>query len=528
MLNMRLNGVLILVCGSASAALADPPVGYYNSITGTDGATLSTQLGSLLNNAITRSYGDARDWLQDIEEDPNNPNNIILVYNDASVVSTWDSGATWNREHTWPRSLGVGDNGSDYSDLHQLHPCNPSINSSRGNKQFGSLPGQWDPNLFGGDYRGRMARMAFYMKTRYTYLNIPTLGSQSLFIDWHVQNMPGDIENLRNDEVYIAQQNRNAFADRPEWVWAIFGTGPSDAQIVIAGETPSAGATTQTIDLGTVIGDISSLPPVSVDLDKTGSAPTTYSVVTTGDLLPVSSYQFGLERNSRSTSHQVALTGAGFGPYSGTVTINNTEVTSAAAGQGSADGDDVVTILANSVGHSLASFDSGSEVTTLAIDFGTVLAGSDPAPMNFDIHNIAPAGVSADLDIDSVFMTGSSGSFTTDLIATPAIAAGSNANFMVDVLAATPGLWQATAFIDVSDENLPGEGVGSLLVLTFEVEIVSECLADVNHDGSVTASDFTAWINAFNNSLPECDQNGDGSCTPTDFTAWITNFNAGC
>jgi hypothetical protein len=57
---------------------------------------------------------------------------------------------------------------------------------------------------------------------------------------------------------------------------------------------------------------------------------------------------------------------------------------------------------------------------------------------------------------------------------------------------------------------------------------VFECLADVNHDGLVTPTDFTAWINAFNNNLPECDQNGDGACTPTDFTAWIANFNAGC
>jgi hypothetical protein len=54
------------------------------------------------------------------------------------------------------------------------------------------------------------------------------------------------------------------------------------------------------------------------------------------------------------------------------------------------------------------------------------------------------------------------------------------------------------------------------------------CLPDVNHDGAVTPTDFTAWINAFNNALPECDQNGDGNCTSTDFTAWIANFNAGC
>ena len=57
---------------------------------------------------------------------------------------------------------------------------------------------------------------------------------------------------------------------------------------------------------------------------------------------------------------------------------------------------------------------------------------------------------------------------------------------------------------------------------------VDDCPADTNNDGVLTPADFTAWINAFNNNLPECDQNGDGSCTPTDFTAWIANYNAGC
>jgi hypothetical protein len=64
--------------------------------------------------------------------------------------------------------------------------------------------------------------------------------------------------------------------------------------------------------------------------------------------------------------------------------------------------------------------------------------------------------------------------------------------------------------------------------VTYIHQLAADCLADVNGDGAVTPTDFTAWINAFNNNLPECDQNGDGSCTPTDFTAWIANFNAGC
>ncbi|HED53031.1 MAG TPA: hypothetical protein ENJ00_02365 [Phycisphaerales bacterium] len=54
------------------------------------------------------------------------------------------------------------------------------------------------------------------------------------------------------------------------------------------------------------------------------------------------------------------------------------------------------------------------------------------------------------------------------------------------------------------------------------------CRADVNHDGMLTPTDFTAWITSFNANAPECDQNDDGVCTPADVDAWIANFNAGC
>jgi len=82
----------------------------------------------------------------------------------------------------------------------------------------------------------------------------------------------------------------------------------------------------------------------------------------------------------------------------------------------------------------------------------------------------------------------------------------------------------------IEAQNFPNvlnndQTVTSLIV---EVQGNEPCLPDVNGDGMVTPTDFTAWINAFNNNLPECDQNGDGACTPTDFTAWIANFNAGC
>ncbi len=54
------------------------------------------------------------------------------------------------------------------------------------------------------------------------------------------------------------------------------------------------------------------------------------------------------------------------------------------------------------------------------------------------------------------------------------------------------------------------------------------CTPDTNADGSLTPADFNAWIIAFNQQAPECDQNADGLCTPADFNAWIQNYNAGC
>lgn len=54
------------------------------------------------------------------------------------------------------------------------------------------------------------------------------------------------------------------------------------------------------------------------------------------------------------------------------------------------------------------------------------------------------------------------------------------------------------------------------------------CLADVNRDGELSGSDFSAWINAFQSQDPAADQNRDGEVTPGDFTAWVNNFNEGC
>ena len=65
-------------------------------------------------------------------------------------------------------------------------------------------------------------------------------------------------------------------------------------------------------------------------------------------------------------------------------------------------------------------------------------------------------------------------------------------------------------------------------VFGFVAFLTPQCAADTNLDGMISPADFSAWVAAFNGSLPMCDQNGDFECTPADFSAWVANFNAGC
>ncbi len=510
---------IVAACGAACGALADPPAGYYDPVTGTDGPTIFAQLTTLTNQAITRSYDAARNILQVTDEDPSNPNNIILVYNGASIVSTWTSGATWNREHCWPRSLGVGSSGSDNSDLHMLRPCNPSVNSSRGNKKFGTAPGQWDPDQFGHEYRGEMARVVFYAATRYTYLSIPVIGSQPQLIDWHFDQMPDADDRRRNDSVYVYQQNRNPFVDRPEWVWAVFGDGPSDAQITIAG-APS-------IDLGAFIDDGTPVQ-TTVGLDKTGSAPTTYLVSVSGDVSSdaATGAQAGFGRGVRSESIPVSLAG-GHGLLQGTLTVETTEITSAGAGQGSADAADVLTVTGLALAPSLASLDPAQPTLIATVDLGEIPVGASSGPVSVPVWNLADPVLGAGLDIDAVTITGQAEGVS--LLGAPllGVPGGSSGTLTLEVTPTAQGEIAALATIAVSDEDLPGAS-SSELTLLIAASAVDLCPADVNRDGQLTPGDFNAWILAFNTQAPECDINRDGQCTPGDFNAWIFAYQAGC
>jgi endonuclease I len=526
---MRPITTAVAACAACTtlAAPADPPPGYYDAVVGPGGPAIKAQLTTLLNAAVNNGYDAARLLLQDTDEDPALPANIILTYNGASIPSPWTSGVTWNREHTWPVSLGVGESGADYADLHMLRPCDPGVNGSRGNKQFGTAPGQWDPDLFGVPFRGEMARTVFYANTRYTYLNIPIIGSQAQFVDWHIQQMPDDDDRRRNDRVFTHQQNRNPFVDHPEWVWAVFGGAPSDAQLAIDGLASADGASATLVDLGTFISG-ATLEPVIIDIDKTGAAPVTYLVSATGDAVTTADtgFQAGLARGPQSAAIPVSIAG-GPGPLAGTITIDNTDVTSAALGQGDADADDTIMVIAAALAPAVASLDPAATVTQAVIDLGTVTVGRPADPTSVQVWNITTPGFAAALDIDAVILSGDTAGLIITGVPAPGLPAGDAAAIGIELTPQESGPIAALVTLLVSDEDLPGAAVSSIEV-SIIAHAVADCPADVNADGAVTPADFSAWIAAFNAQTPACDQNADGLCTPADFSAWIANFNVGC
>jgi uncharacterized repeat protein (TIGR02543 family) len=205
---------------------------YYASLSGVTDVQLKAALRTLISQMDLQTYGDARYILDDSDRDPNNANNVILVYSRASVSGTWDAGVTWSREHVWPQSkLGASaDNevANIASDLQNLKPIYQPINSTRSDYPFAS--GSGTHGIVNGGYfpgeadKGDIARIIFYMHVRWNLIiNTSTVGDLNLLLRWHIQDPVDDFERTRNEVIYEHQDNRNPFIDHPEFAERIWG-----------------------------------------------------------------------------------------------------------------------------------------------------------------------------------------------------------------------------------------------------------------------------------------------------------------
>lgn len=126
--------------------------GYYSRVNLSSPSQLRCSLHTIIRGHTAYPYSasttDTWDILEVADEDPNNSGRILDVYRNRSYAKVSDragtgTGITYNREHTWPNSLGFGSQtgnlglpNAPYTDTHMLYLSDTGYNSDRGNKPY--------------------------------------------------------------------------------------------------------------------------------------------------------------------------------------------------------------------------------------------------------------------------------------------------------------------------------------------------------------------------------------------------------
>ncbi|PIQ16549.1 MAG: endonuclease [Flavobacteriales bacterium CG18_big_fil_WC_8_21_14_2_50_32_9] len=222
---------------------------YYNNVNlSLTGSALKSELSNKITVTHTYqlSYNDIWTVLQQTDLDPNNLNNVFLLYGyndtDGNPVTdrtrnknyTGGNAGDWNREHTYAKSLAtpsmVTTSPSAGTDAHHLRATDVQQNGNRGSKMFASGSGNagsvgvyWYP---GDEWKGDVARMMMYMYLRYPTQCLPTnvgvgisVASDAnmidLFLQWNAEDTVSLYETNRNNILEGIQGNRNPFIDNP-------------------------------------------------------------------------------------------------------------------------------------------------------------------------------------------------------------------------------------------------------------------------------------------------------------------------
>ena len=223
----------------------------YSNLSALSGNDLFGALNTLMGNTSriggsSFSYNSLRDQYKNVDKDLNRSGYIIGYYNGASFSGVWDSGATWNREHTWPQSKGANKSIPMGHDMQSVRPTHTTVNSSRGNDAYGESGVYYDPDEVSisnsyykstnmGSYRGDAARVILYDYVVYGEAGghknslyngnaqlLSKFGSAGVFesaavlLKWHMNDPVSLTEMVRNDGAQTYQGNRNPFIDYPE------------------------------------------------------------------------------------------------------------------------------------------------------------------------------------------------------------------------------------------------------------------------------------------------------------------------
>lgn len=208
-------------------------ISYYGDISNLYGNELLNSIKNTITKTHTTlvNYAYAKTAYKLTDADPLKPGNIITFYSNTSINGTWENGITWNREHVWPKSLSGGiyntlddSDKNAGTDLHHIRPALTSINSSRGNKAYGTITNE--QTFYPGDeFIGDTARILFYLSVRYdmSITGLKVCNDISLLLEWNNTDQVNNLERNRNASVQEIQGNFNPFIDNPwiaERIWA--------------------------------------------------------------------------------------------------------------------------------------------------------------------------------------------------------------------------------------------------------------------------------------------------------------------
>ena len=257
----------LTLCFSQAGSPANP---YYNGFNWSlTGINLKTALATKITTTHTNflSYQEAENALKIIDLDPTDATNtnLLLVYgfsvntcptsttddkdhrrrNKANEDNGTNASCLWNREHSFPKALGIPDLGTigPGADIHHLRASDKKRNADRDNDKFFNGSGNsfesgllWYP---GDEWKGDIARMMMYMYLRYgsqclpTNVGVGTVVSNDtnmidLFLNWNAEDPVSQFEDIRNSysgntSNTYAQGNRNPFIDNPYLATVIWG-----------------------------------------------------------------------------------------------------------------------------------------------------------------------------------------------------------------------------------------------------------------------------------------------------------------
>jgi len=341
----KIYSIVSLLIISISVFAQQP---YYNDIntelTTLTGIPLKNALATKITNTHTNTLSYSQIWTacEITDEDPSNSANVLLIYgysntdgiSDTDIsrlkslhTSGGSSSGTWNREHTYAKSLGTPNLGTTGpgADAHHLRSADAQRNSARGSLKFiagsgnsGTTGTGWYP---GDQWKGDVARMMMYMWLRYGNRCLPSnvaIGTANsvepeminLLLQWNAQDPPSAIEDARNTyhdgTGTYAQGNRNPFIDEPYLAtliwggtaaqdrWGIYGGGSADTQApTVPTNLAVSNETSTTIDLNwTASTDDTAVTGYDVYVDGAyNSSSSTNSITVTG-LTPSTTYSF--------------------------------------------------------------------------------------------------------------------------------------------------------------------------------------------------------------------------------------------